>query len=138
MAKPKSLSIVGLHPIVASKELIEETRDLQWGSGLSGSALKQANKNVREHFEKLYLLEIKVEPPEADVDWSEITQPLPSQPRDSWQAPWDEQQVGSGRWVFWLHYVDMKQPLQTELGDLPLPPPTAMPAHLANIKYEAP
>jgi hypothetical protein len=138
MSRPTTITVVGLHPIVASQELIEETREMQWGAGLSGKALEQANNNVRKHFEKLFLLEIEVEPPEAAVDWSEITQPIPGQPRENWQAPWDEQLVGSGHWVFWLHSVDVMQPLQTELGELPLPLPTATPSHLANIIYEAP
>ena len=138
MSKPTSLAIVGLHPIVASKESIEETRDLQWSDGLSGSALDQANANVREHFEKLYLVELVVEPSDAMIDWDVVAQPAPGLPRGNWQVPWDEQQIEKGRWVFWLHGVDLKQPLQTELGQAPLPAPSPMPDRLVSVKYELP
>jgi len=138
MPPPTSVSVVGLHRIVPTKELVEETRDLQWGRGLRGQALKQADKNVREHFENLYLVVLLVEPLHAEIDWDAIAQHDSAQSRSNWQVPYDEQRIEGNGWVFWLHSVDLKQPLETELGPIQLPAPTPMPANLAKITYDAP
>jgi hypothetical protein len=69
-----------------------------------------------------------------------VTQKVPGTPREDWQAPYDEQKLDDlgTRWAFFFHFLDLKVPLTTTVGELILPEPTPMPKHLAEIKYELP
>ena len=135
-----NLEVLGVHPVEPSKRLSEETLELQWGPALSGADLENARASVREHFEGLYLLEVRVDPHDATVDWSGITQPVPGSPRTNWQVPYDERCVSEveGRWAFFFHYLRIDQPIETPVGPRSLPRPTVYPPHLAGIDYEAP
>jgi hypothetical protein len=136
----RDLRIVGLHPVQPSTDEIGEAVEILWGSELSGSKLEAARRDVREHFSGPFLLEVEIQPPNAEFDWSDITQVVDGQPRSNWQVPYDEQPVDreAGRWAFFLHFVDLKKALSTPLGELSLPEPTACPQHLESIKYEVP
>lgn len=136
----RAVRVIGIHHVTPSPPQFDEALDIMWGDGLRGEELERAKQNVREHFEGLYLLEVEIEPGDADVDLGEFTQPVDDTPRESWQAPWDERPVGDGgtRWAFFLHYVDLSRPLLTPVGECPLPPPTPMPPHLADIAYDVP
>ena len=134
----KAIRVVGIHRVVLTDALFASTREIQWGSDLSGDALEQANAAVREHFNGLYLFEIDVDPPDGMVDWELITQPISGQPESNWQVPWDERPTGEGRWAFFLHSVNLKQPLETPIGAIELPTPTPIPTHLSNVEYDLP
>ena len=84
----------------------------------------------------IFLIEALV--PGPYVDWLGITQPVDGQPKDLWQVPWDERQLGDDRWAFFFHYLDLDKPFRTPFGDIWFPSPTPLPEHLADIKYESP
>jgi hypothetical protein len=75
-----------------------------------------------------------------DFDWGAVTQEVDGQPRDNWQAPWDEQPLDKEerRWAFFFHYLDDGKPLLTADGPVKLPKSTPRPKHLKAIKYEEP
>ena len=110
------------------------------GSNLTGDELERARQNVQAHFSRLFLIDIRIQPADGELDWSEITQPIPGQDRSNWQVPYDERPVDEprGRWAFFLHLLDLRRPLLTPLGEKMLPRPTPTPPHLASIKYEIP
>ena len=134
------LEVLGVHPVEPSGRLFEETLEIQWGPGLSDVDLEHARASVREHFAGLYLLEVRVDPHGATVDWSEITQQVPGSPPSDWQVPYDERCVSEeeGRWAFFFHHLRLDQPIETPVGPRALPRSTARPPHLAGIDYEAP
>lgn len=138
--QPRDITIIGVHPVPISDREFDEAVEWMWGSGLSGAELERARHHTRQHFDGLRLIEIEVTPPDADVDWASITQPVAGQPRANWQAPYLEQAVDEARgaWAFYLHYLDFTQPLRTELGERSLPTTTPAPPHLAEMKYETP
>jgi hypothetical protein len=138
--KPRNFRILGVHPVEPTDDLFEETLEMQWGPDLSGAELEEARRAVHEHFAGLYLFEVEIDPPGADLDWRQVAQPAESLPPSSWQVPYNEQVIdrAKGRWVFFMHFVDLRQPLRTPLGAVSLPPPSARPPHLAAIEYEAP
>src|SRR5438552_15213052 len=94
MAAPwHELRILGVHPIVPSVDEFEQALNIQWGSGLTGNDLERARQSVQAHFSGLFLIEIQLQPADAELDWSEITQPIPGQDRANWQVPYDERPV---------------------------------------------
>lgn len=136
----RDIRILGVHPVEPSEALFREALETQWGSDLSGRALNRARARVHEHFAGLYLISIVVEPTDAEVEWSRITQPADAQPESNWQVPYDEQFVDctAGHWVFYMHYLDVGTPLQTQIGTVPMPMPSRMPESLASIQYTVP
>jgi len=93
--------------------------------------------------EPVHLIRVAIDGEFDDVDWGEITQPTPGEPRESWQVPYDEQELetlpdGRAQAVFFFHYLDVTKPLETPFGSVPLPAPTPIPKELASVKYEAP
>jgi hypothetical protein len=101
------------------------------------------------------LIEIAAAVPPNELDMGAFTQEAPGQPRDNWQAPWMEQwlddsgenivtepfgappaDMATSRVVFFLHYVALDGPLITPAGEVPLPPPTAVPPRLEAVEYE--
>jgi hypothetical protein len=139
-AAPHGLAIVGVYPVEPSDALFNETLEIQWGSGLSGEDLERARQHVRQHFDGLYLIEVQVEPADAEVPWAEITQPVPGQPPPNWQVPYDERVIDAsqGRWAFFLHFVNLGEPLRTPVGPRSLPEPRPRPSYLSEVEYEAP
>lgn len=136
----RSLRIVGLHPVIPSDEQFHEAVGIMYGEDLGDEERAAAEAQVREHFANLYLLEMQVEPPGAEIDWAEITQPVDGQPRDSWQVAYDDNPLDEdeSRWTFFFHYLDRSRPLNSELGPLPLPEPTPIPPHLSAVVYDVP
>jgi hypothetical protein len=93
--------------------------------------------------EPVYLIDVAIDGSFDDVEWESITQPDPAQPRENWQAVYDEQELGhlpNGRTraVFFFHYLDLSHPLQSGYGELVLPQPSAMPEDLREIEYDQP
>lgn len=87
--------------------------------------------------EPCHLLEVEFSR-SSTFDWGDITQEAAGIPRENWQVPYDEQEVGNGRWVFYFHFLDLKKPLLVNGKPIALPEPTAMPVHLAEIEYLPP
>jgi hypothetical protein len=141
MATPlHEIRILGVHHVLPSSEEFEEALETQWGAGLVGHDLQRARQSVQDHFSRLFLIEIQFEPADADLDWSEVAQPIVGQEKSNWQVAYNERPVdrSTGRWAFFLHFVDLKQPISTPLGERLLSHPTPTPRHLASIKYEVP
>ena len=136
----RDIRILGVYSFEASEDLFRETLEIQWGPNLSGSALEYAHEGVHEHFAGLYLISIAVKPADAEVDWTRITQSIDGQPESNWQVAYDEQLVDhvAGHWAFFMHFLDLGTPLQTQIGDLRLPLPSKLPESLASIQYEVP
>lgn len=95
---------------------------------------------VHPALEEVHLIEVRFDPPDADVSWLEFTQAEPDTPDTEWQVPYDEQPVdeSAGRWAFFFHFLDVDQPLQTPIGARALPRPTPRPPHLRDFVYEEP
>jgi hypothetical protein len=93
-----------------------------------------------EDADGLFLIEIEVEPADAEVDWCRVTQSMPELDRSSWQVPYDEILVDAenGLWAFFLHLVQLDQPLMTPVGPRRFPVTTPIPEHLSGIEYERP
>ena len=136
----KQIRILGVHPVIPSPAEFATTLEWQWGSNLAGHELENARQNVQEHYGRLFLIEIKIEPPTAKFNWGEFTQPIAGEPSSNWQVPYDERSIdkAAGHWAFFLHFVDLTRPISTPLGERPLPHPTPIPRHLASVEHEAP
>jgi hypothetical protein len=91
-------------------------------------------------------------------DFAQFTHPLPDSPRSEWQVPYDEKLLDDqgrqivadlsgtvpepwpsrARVAFFFHHLDVRRPLRTPFGDVPLPLPTTMPERLSFLTYEEP
>lgn len=136
MTLAQTIEITGVHPVEVTQKEFEDAVSELWGTDLVGIERERAEQNVREHFASLYLIEVKVHPPNAVIDWDVIGQAS----GDNKQAPYDEQLLTEteGRWAFFFHFLDLTKPLRTEVGEIELPSPTLMPEHLAGIRYKLP
>ncbi len=106
-----------------------------------------------------FLLEVEIVGASEPPDFGLFVQAAPGSPPSNWQVAWDERLLdptGSvvvaelwstslpspwpqrARVAFFLHDVDLAQPLATPFGDVSLPEPTARPGRLDAIRYEAP
>ena len=92
--------------------------------------------------EPVHLVELLVEGDADAFDVGEVTQEVAGQPKSNWQAPYDERVLeesdGKIRYAFFFHYLDLKQPLITPAGSVPIPKASKQPAHLKDIEYESP
>jgi hypothetical protein len=94
---------------------------------------------VADRLRDLYLIEAEIDPPTAEFQWDGVTQEVPGEVPESWQAPYDEQALDdAGRWAFFFHCLDFSRPLLTPAGPVTLPPPSPTPQRLRHIAYEAP
>jgi hypothetical protein len=136
----RSLNVLGVHSVVPTEQEFREAVAIQWGEDLTAEQSRRAEGDVREHFGNLYLLEIEIDPPDADIDWSAITQSIDGQPRANWQVPYGECRLEElkSHWAFFFHFLDPRRPLRTQLGDRELPEATPIPEHLRRVRYEVP
>ena len=92
--------------------------------------------------EPCHLCELVVENASYDIEFGEFTQPIVGRDRSYWQVPYDERLISKTKefrsYVFFFHYLDIAQPMQSPFGALELPEPTARPARLNFITYESP
>lgn len=92
--------------------------------------------------EPVHLIELFVEGDLNDFDIGDVTQEVAGQRRNNWQVPYDErvleQSEECSRIAFFFHYLDLQKPLLTPSGLVLVPEPTAVPARLQDIQYEAP
>lgn len=130
------IKILGTHPWIPTAADFEEAQRLIFGE--SSVDDEAARRRTEDHFAGLYLVEIEVDLPAAEIEWSEITQRDEQQSRSNWQVAYDERMTGVGRWAFFFHDLNSETPLETQLGRLALPDPTPLPARLNHIKYEVP
>lgn len=141
MAHPlRDARVVGLHPVDMTPELLDEAIEIQWGPDLAGDELEDARREVRAHFSDLYMIELQLDPGDAEFDWAEFTQSQDEVPEFDWQVAYDERPIDevAGKWVFFLHGVEVGRALETPVGPRPLPAPSPCPDHLRHIKYEVP
>ena len=139
MAK-HSLQIIGVHPYRPSAEVFDQTVEYLYGDDLDGEDLASSKEVVRQLFDSLFVIELRGSELGAEFEWSDITQEIPGQPRDNWQAPYDERPTDRERntWAFFFHALDQNRPLITPSGELALPAVTPLPVHLHDMEYEAP
>ena len=92
--------------------------------------------------EPVHLIELLLEGDVEDFDIGEVTQEVAGQSKMNWQAPYDdrilEESESMARYAFFFHYLDLKKPLRTSTGSLPMPQPSKAPAHLQDMEYESP
>lgn len=92
--------------------------------------------------EPVHLIEIELSGDVHAFDFGEVTQELPDQPRQDWQAVYDERELGREggrvRFAFFFHYLDLAKPLLTPFGAVALPVESKVPTYLRSIKYEKP
>jgi len=135
------IEAIGLHPVIATQQMLEDTLLDQWGEDLEGEDLERAEKAVQRHFKDLHLIEIQLHPANvemSDEDWINIREPTLLPIADS-QVPYDEQPVPEhpGRWAFFLHALTGRK-LTSTAGTIALPAPTPPPPHLQFMRYLAP
>lgn len=135
-----SVQIVGLHPYQPSAETFDRTVEYLYGEDLDGDELLSSKDAVQELFDSLFVIELQGAALSDEFDWGDITQKVPGQPRDNWQAPYDERIIDEERntWAFFFHALDHSRPLIMPQGRVALPPVTPMPSHLRGLEYEAP
>lgn len=141
MAKPKSIKILASHTLKPTAAELKEALEFMYGEDLEPDDFAQAKAQVAEHYAGLRLIILQVTPPDADIDFGAITQPVDDLPEENWQVPYDESPLdeADGTWAFFLHFTEDSRPLRTECGDLILPKPTPLPANLkARKKYDPP
>ena len=113
---------------------------------------------VEEAAEPCHLVELWVREPGGQFEFDGFTQEMPGQPRENWQAAWDERILNSEgtcgdeappfpgpvrattdtRVAFFIHYLDLSRPLATPAGTMGLPEASPRPPRLNFITYEAP
>lgn len=91
----------------------------------------------------VHLIEMVVQGDPALFDFGLVIQRIAGHPQSEWQVAYDERIMEStpGEWtrvVFFFHFLDLAEPLETPAGVLELPAPTNRPSELAALKYEAP
>lgn len=134
------VTILGVHPVEPSQETLDEALALHFGDDLEGEELNAARKEVAEQLARLFLIEVRLDPPDADLDWGEFTQHQDDVDESEWQVAYDERPVdeSAGTWTFFLHQLDLARPIHTPLGARTLPAPTPVPEHLRHVTYEVP
>jgi|SRR5579872_4777246 len=149
------VSIIGLHPVHLTKRALVENAIAVFGEGHFNLDDLTCGSDVEftERFANLYLFEIRIEDSDGRVDPGEFVQPMPGIPSDSWQVAYDEKFLNddgtaaldgppaksSIRLGFFLHFVELEEPLSTPSGLVRLPAPTPMPQRLAGIfRYISP
>jgi hypothetical protein len=113
---------------------------------------------VPEAEDPCHLVEALVWGEGETVDFGEVTQESPGNPKENWQAAWDEHELNaegaSGREVafgppltlarsptriaFFFHLLDFQRPLLTPGGAVPVPPEQPKPERLAFLRYDPP
>jgi hypothetical protein len=110
--------------------------------------------------EKCHMIELAISGSSGVFPVGDITQEVADESRENWQVPYTERLVsadgkkilteefeaeaqpelweGDFRLVFFFHRLDTEKPLITPFGKVPLPAPSAVPARLSDIGYEAP
>ena len=103
---------------------------------------------------KVKLIECIIDCPPPQVDVTKFLHPVDNMPKSSWQAAYDERylnekgteviggfceiptDISFTRLVFFLHFVNIDNPLLSQFGKLRLPAESSMPDRLKNlIKY---
>lgn len=92
--------------------------------------------------EPCYLIELVINGDAGEIDFGGFTQPIDGKDSSYWQVAYDERKVSSGGeesvYVFFFHYLDFAQPMQSPFRPLALPRPTPRPPRLGFIEYEKP
>jgi hypothetical protein len=90
--------------------------------------------------EPCVLIEVEFNKYDPNFDWGKITQEIKGQPKENWQAVYDERPINNDKtkWVFFFHYLDKSKPLLTPYGPKTVPKISLLPEYLKHIKYESP
>jgi len=107
--------------------------------------------------EPCHLIELGISCFNRNMNMDAFTQILTEVDRENWQAPYDEAFLNptgdalankadqytppegpNCRLVFYFHYLDFGEPLQTPAGPIRIPNSTPMPGRLKFLEYEAP
>lgn len=104
-----------------------------------------------------HLLEMLIRDHTGPIHLTGFSQEIQGQPRMLWQVPWDERILnfdgtqdisgrfptkivadGTLRLAFFMHSLDLNQPLITPAGNVVLPTPEQQPGRLVFMRYERP
>ena len=66
----RDIRVLGIHPVRPTEEEFQEALETQWGSNLFKKEMTAARRNVQEHFDDLYLIEVQIQPADAELDWA--------------------------------------------------------------------
>jgi hypothetical protein len=107
--------------------------------------------------EPCHLIEVTIHRFGFDLDIGSFTQEIPGEAEDNWQVPYDEHFLNSDgtmvlnpdypdeipeaddlRVAFYFHYLDLKRPIKTFIGDMSLPEVTKKPGRLSILEYDPP
>jgi len=149
------MEVIGVFELPVTAKLLKQQIDILYGSNLSKADRKEAEKQCNEQLSSTALIELLVRNRDDRFNLSDICQPLPGVPKESWQAPWAEAFLSvagdsliSERWAseptdrdfrvaFFMHYWKADQPLRTSYGDIQCPPVQPMPKRLQKlVPYE--
>ena len=105
---------------------------------------------------KVKLIECIIDCPPSQVDVSKFIHPIDNMPKSSWQTAYDEHYLNENgteiiggfcdiptdilftRLVFFLHFVNLENPLLSQFGKLRLPTASSMPDRLKNLIKHVP
>jgi len=122
--------------------------------GKRKSKIEIAGVYTVKRYPKVKLIECIIDSPPPQVDVTKFLHPVDNMPKSSWQAPYDERYLNENgteviggfceiptgipftRLVFFLHFVNVNNPLLSQFGKLRLPAESSMPDRLKSlIKY---
>jgi hypothetical protein len=140
------ISIIGIHPVRLTKSSLVDDLRSQYGAGNVNvdDLLQMSDAQFAENTADLYLIEIRVEHWDGAFDPGELAQGdqvayLDQFLNDDGTSVLDEKPSNSSfRLGFFLHFVDLAEPLFTPWGNLKLPAPTEMPRRLADLFHYGP
>ena len=144
------ISIIGLHLVQLTKSALVNHANFLFGEGnvyLDDLVEDMSDAAFAERFADLYLIEIRVDQPDSAFDPGKLGQASPALSPDFWQVAYDEKFLNDAgtealdgrpsnsslRLGFFLHSVDLREPLSTPYGLVRLPAPTRMPQRLAKL-----
>lgn len=129
----------------------------KFGGDFPAARRAEIEVELRAHLAEAVLFEVVISNRDSAFDVGAFTQPDPALPSDRWQAAWAEVYLTPAgdelacprrsnppeqqdfRMVFWLHFFNCRQPLQTCYGELPCVASQPMPERLwRSAPYELP
>ena len=139
------ISIIGIHPARLSKSTLVDDMMSQYAGNVNVDDLvRMSDAHFAENIADLYLIEIRVDHCDGAFDPGELEQGgqvayLERFLNDAGTAALDAQPSNSSfRLGFFLHFVDLAEPLSTPYGTMTLPAPTETPQRLTDLFHYEP
>ena len=139
-----NISLIGVYKLEYNNELINKAIELKYGENHKNDI--NYKNMVIDELNNVYLIELLVENPDSKFRVDDINQD------NNDQAPYDESyysidykidynyempNIDKFKLLFWFHYLDINNPLNTSYGKVYINKVDKMPEYLINIKkYE--